>query len=131
MNTTKHLWEIDHPYYCHNNNFYHNGDFEEFDSWELFMTEFGDADFDLNLLFRWDWYPKGGRSESSDILSLFFILQRKGIFKPIEVKVKLEDEPKVIDYLKPRFEYLSSLWVPIVTGIKTIVIKEAQGRVAK
>ncbi len=118
MTEQKHLWELEHPYYCHNANFYHRDELEEFDSWEIFIEKWGGADMDLNLLFRWDWHLKGHWSDDSDILQLFFILQRKGIFRPCEIKVTKNDEVKVIEYLKPRFRHLSALWVPVVTGIK-------------
>lgn len=55
---TKHLWEIDHPYYCNEGNYFaSNGDLSasHFKSWADFIEENADADFDMNLVFRFDW----------------------------------------------------------------------------
>lgn len=74
------LWEVNHPYYCSESNYYVGGvpswaqprsapptvegrqrsidehvpgDHMQFDSWAEF--DWKDADKDYNLLFRWDW----------------------------------------------------------------------------
>jgi hypothetical protein len=38
-----------HPYYCQHGNFFSNGMVHNYDSWESFKAEFGDADDDMNL----------------------------------------------------------------------------------
>ena len=38
--TARQLWEIDHPYYCQEGNFYKNGMHEPFDSWDSFAQPF-------------------------------------------------------------------------------------------
>lgn len=64
-----HLWEIDHPYYCSEGNYYRSDHHNRFESWADFaqparflsrepFTEGNvlyDWDDDLNMLFRWDW----------------------------------------------------------------------------
>lgn len=60
-----HLWEYDHPYYCHEGNYLHvpyqNPEItvhKVLPSWEAFKggdDSYYDADRDQNLLFRWDW----------------------------------------------------------------------------
>ena len=69
---SKHLWEIDHPYYGPDHCWYATGqqardDSMSFESWEMFATpssqtpleDIGnllyDFDDDLNFLYRWDW----------------------------------------------------------------------------
>jgi hypothetical protein len=51
----KHLWEVGHPYYCNEGNFYERGMHEVYDSWANFIADWGDTDPDMNLVFRWDW----------------------------------------------------------------------------
>ena len=51
-----HLWEIKHPYYCNEGNYFaRESCCTEYGSWADFMEEGGDSDFDMNLVFRWDW----------------------------------------------------------------------------
>lgn len=64
----EHLWEHQHPYSCHEGNYFKNGQHETFASWDEFAQpasfdkEFNalgnvlyNWDDDLNFLFRWDW----------------------------------------------------------------------------
>ena len=51
----EHLWEVEHDYYCNDGNYFSNDCGMEFNTWSDFLSEFGDSDFDMNLLFRWDW----------------------------------------------------------------------------
>ena len=48
----------------------------------------------------------------SDELKIFWMLQRKGDYRYCVVKVNKEDEEKVIEFLKPRWEYMKALWSP-------------------
>ena len=59
--TLKHLWEVDHPFYCNEGNYYADGCGSECASWADFIASMGDADLDMNLLFRFDW------KESEDV----------------------------------------------------------------
>jgi hypothetical protein len=126
------LWDVDHPYYCSDQNFYVGsreqtwGSSMSYDSWAEFLEEMGEADLDLNLIFRWDWEkytpasyeedygepPEEGQSLST--LKLYYMYQRKGAFKPIEIRhMKDEDEPAVREFLKRRWDHLRVLWAPI------------------
>jgi hypothetical protein len=57
-----HLWEAKHSYYCNQGNYFAREFSDgseiggEFETWADFIEEFGDADMDFNLLFRWDWH---------------------------------------------------------------------------
>ena len=136
---SKHLWEVNHPYYCSESNYYANGfqnreiqqSFSDFDE---FLDEWGDADFDYNLLFRWDWEEisqsdyddlmedececdivpfTGDETQKTGKLKLFFMHQRKGYFIPIVVLVSRSEEQRIREYLQVRYNYFKTLWEPL------------------
>lgn len=119
----KHLWEIDHPYYCTESNYFASGlDNREskFDSWADFIAEWGDADMDYNLLFRFDWIPPKEEDidEEEDeheghTLKIFWMGQRKGLYQWSNVQVTPEDEPAVREFLTERWQHLKKLWEPL------------------
>ena len=121
----KHLWETDHPYYCSEGNFYHRGCWSEYRSWADFMAEEGDADPDLNLVFRWDWHgpmddetweygPPGDDPYYRDCkLKLFYMGQRKAASRSVTVDVCAADEEAVRAWLQPRWELMRKLWAPL------------------
>jgi hypothetical protein len=121
----KHLWECDHDYYCSESNFFAPGNRQPFTSYKSlaeFLAEEADADMDWNLLFRWDWKeedPETGECNYSGDdyyrngrLLLFFMGQRKGLYRWVEVQVCRADEAEVIKYLMPRWAHLQKLWTP-------------------
>lgn len=122
---TKHLWEVDHPYYCNEGNFYAPGNeqpYARYRSWAEFIVSEGENDFDMNLLFRFDWTENeddDGREFNGDpnyrngVLFLFWMGQRKGIYRWTEVEVCRNDEPAVLEFLQPRFDHLMLLWEPL------------------
>lgn len=113
----KYLWEVKHDYYCNLGNYYSNGCGHTYESFDDFIAEWGDADFDMNLLFRWDWKvadPEDENNENqSDKLEIFWMLQRKGAYRFCEIDIVKEDEDKVKKFLKPRWEHLKGLWQPL------------------
>lgn len=104
----KHLWEINHPYYSSDSNYFKQGVGQHYPSWREFATEWEDNDLDLNLLFRWDW--QAADEDEDEQLKLFYILQRKGLYMPITVSVTAADEDAVRAYLAPRWERMKLLW---------------------
>lgn len=109
---TKHLWEVDHPYYCSESNFFSNDCHIDYDTWELFLESEGPGtdtdDMSMNLLFRWDW------DKPSKRLSLFFMGQRKGLFRVVFVRgMSADEEPAVREWLQKRWAHLQLLWEPI------------------
>lgn len=122
-----HLWDIEHSYYCEDQNWRGNGgddgipSFYEYDSWKEFYDVWGNADEDMNLIFRWDWKKKQKHDPKYpeepyrhyDLLCIYWMLQRKGDYRITHVKVKRRDEKKVIEFLKPRWDYMKFLWAPI------------------
>ena len=116
---TQHLWEVEHTYYCEGP--IDRGFTAPYKSWADFIDEEGESDPYYNMLFRWDWregdWENAGSYTGDDYyrngnLQLFFMGQRKGIFRAVNVSVCRADEPAVIAYLKPRWEYMRALWAP-------------------
>lgn len=119
----QHLWEIKHPYYCEEGNFFGNGNgaYETIfhnDSWDEFLDGFGKSEPDLNLLFRWDWRgPHDPDWEvEHDELRLYFMLQRKGYHASVIVKINKSDEGRIREWLMPRFAHLLRLWEPFAAS---------------
>lgn len=118
----KHLWEVEHPYYCSEGNYFANECHTEYKTFGAYVAEFGDADLDYNLVFRWDWregddwgaedfngdnYYRNGR------LTIYMMHQRKARNVSHEIQVCRADEPAVIEFLKPRLAKMMELWAPL------------------
>lgn len=124
MSDSTKLYESDHPYYCEEHNYFSNDCHSEHASWADFMADEGDSDFDMNLVFRWDWsFPKddetGEPKQHPDpyyrdgTLKLFYMGQRKGRYRSVFVSVCRADEPAVREWLTKRWEHLRALWAPL------------------
>ena len=122
MPTRMRLWEVDHPYYCSEMNYYRSEGPTRFRSWHEFESDMGDSDLDLNLVFRWDWREgsewglpeyNGDDNYRNGLLMVFFMGQRKGLFWCAEVEVCRADEPAVIVFLQPRLNRLATMWLPL------------------
>lgn len=123
---TKHLWEVDHPYYAIRGNYFGSrAEFHtDFDSWEDFIEEYGNSDHDMNLIYRWDWKTTDPETDEStytgddnapvETLEVFFIGQRKAKCWSAAVKVCRNDEQKVREFLLPRLQTLMKMWEPLV-----------------
>jgi hypothetical protein len=115
-----HLWEVEHPYYCNEGNYYAAGNdqpFITYESWAEFFENEGNSDTDMNLLFRWDWRKADPEEKhwgnEHEVLMLFWMGQRKGLYRWTEVRVTEADEPAVRAWLKERWEHLKFLWEPL------------------
>lgn len=120
--TQKHLWEVDHNYYC-------SADGEFYSTWQDFIDEWGDADEDYNLLFRFDcmaesdwWDEDEPLKENEKVCRFSFVLQRKDVICTQTVKVLDSDEPAIREYLQKKFDYLKQLWMPIGAKPKTVCL---------
>jgi len=115
------LWDVTHRYYCSQTNYYvgGNGNQLEYKSFDDFLEEWGDSDMDYDLLFRWDWiFPEDRSSDPcyrDGELYLFWMGQRKGVFKSSLVHVCEADQDRVKKFLAPRFDHLMGLWRPFAT----------------
>ncbi len=125
--TEQHLWEVEHPYYCSEDNYFSNDCTASYKSWAEFLENEGDSDPDINLVFRWDWESprKEGNDPESPIkwqgdesyrdsrLVVFCVGQSKGFFRSVSVEVCRADEPAIKEWLMSRFHHLLKLWTPL------------------
>ena len=116
-----HLWEVDHPYYCNQGNYYAPGNQQptmHYESWQEFFDAEGDSDADMNLLFRFDWRKADPNGENwgnkTDQLSLFWIGQRKVLYRWSTIEVMDADEPAARAWLQTRLDCLLTLWEPLL-----------------
>ena len=111
-----HLWEIDHPYYCAEGNYFKIGQHTRWDSWQEFVDEtvYVTGDRDLNLLFRWDWQRNG----NSHTLLLFFVIQRKGFNCSQEITVTEGDEPAIRTFLGECAVTMRDTWEPFLDALR-------------
>lgn len=120
------LFEADHPYYCNEGNYYAPGNDQptaRYRTWAEFIEEEGESDMDYNLLFRWDWRESedwghgspfnGDPNYRNGVLLLYWMGQRKGLYRWTEIEVCRADEPAIRAFLQIRFDYLVSLWGPL------------------
>lgn len=118
-----HLWEVKHDYYCNEGNYYASESVgAEYKAWPEFISAEGDSDLDMNLVFRWDWREGddwGAGEFNGDVnyrnghFLVFFMGQRKGLYRYARVEVCRADEPAILEYLKPRWEHMQKLWAPM------------------
>lgn len=108
---TKHLWEVEHPYYW-------TGTYDhEHESWASFLEDWGGSDEDLNLVTRWDWL-KGeddGLAAGQEAIRFGIVHQRKGTTAEVTVTVTQSDEAAIRAWLQPRWEHMKRLWAPFST----------------
>ena len=123
---TKHLWEIDHPYYATEGNYFSNGCHAVFESWADFLEAEGDADLDMNLVYRWDWKiadPSDYVDEDpGDIpppaLFIYYVGQRKALHRSVEIAPMSEDdEPSVREWLTVRAQHMRLVWEPLLDEV--------------
>lgn len=126
---TDHLWDHDHPYYGTTGNYFEGHPFQGTREglWEEFIDEMGDADEDMNLIYRWDWIKTDPedyveeRSEDpefelpADRLMFFYMGQRKAYCWSWEVTVTDDDEPAVREFLAKKAAHMALLWAPFLT----------------
>jgi hypothetical protein len=102
---------IDHDYYCSESNYYSNEAAQHYKTFKNFISEMGESDVDMNLVFRWDIKLLDDQTYTCDI---FIMQQRKGRFMPFSIDLIEEDDvPAFIDYVKKHFNKLLSIWKPI------------------
>lgn len=121
------LQATDHSYYCSESNYYvgnrcgENFGRCEYDTWEDFQEEWLASDgisidMDYNLCFRFDIKQKPKTDEFE--LWLFFILQRKGIYRPVWIKhIEEKNMPDVERFLKMQWEYMQNQWKEIAENL--------------
>lgn len=114
------LWEVDHPYYATQGNYFSNGYHADYGSWADFIEDQGDLDLDMNLVYRWDWQVPNPDDYEADeelppeTLDLFYVGQRKAIHRSVSVEVRREDEPAIREWLTVRAEHMRRVWEPLL-----------------
>lgn len=115
------LYEADHPYYAAEGNYYSGGDrnYHTYDSWDAFLSEWDDADLDMNLIYRWDWDvpdPEDyvGEELPEETLNLYYMGQRKALAWSVHVEVSRDQEPEIRDWLKVRAQRMREIWEPLL-----------------
>lgn len=120
------LQATEHSYYCSESNHYvgnqHGENFGrcEYDTWADFQEEWLDSDgvsidMDYNLCFRYDIKQRRNLDTDEPIaefeLWLFFMLQRKGIYRPVLIKhIEEKDMPGIKGFLEKQWEYMKYQW---------------------
>ena len=112
-----HLWDVDHPYYACEGNYFASDHHTRLTDWRDFTdTTFYNFDRDQNLLYRWDWRKPGHHDwDGAETLSLYFMLQRKAIACSVEMPISEADEPAVREFLQECAQHITAIWEPILT----------------
>lgn len=109
---------VHHPYYCHTNNFYSNDPAQDYRTWKEFYQDWATADIDYNYIFRWDIMKRHnvtGENTDKYRMLVFYIQQRKGIFKPISIEsVEESDVEEIVELLTLHAQYTKEIWDPII-----------------
>lgn len=118
-----HLWEASHLYYCNEGNYYTSDSVNDgHKAWASFIEKNADSDMDMNLVFRWDWREgddwglgpfTGDVNYRNGKMLIFWMGQRKGLYRYSTVDVCRADEAAVRAFLLPRWEHLKALWEPL------------------
>ncbi|WP_024294983.1 hypothetical protein [Lacrimispora indolis] len=124
------LQATEHSYYCSESNHYvgnqHGENFGrcEYDTWADFQEEWLDSDgvsidIDYNLCFRFDIEQKHNPDTDEPIaefeLWLFFMLQRKGIYRPVWIKhIDEKDMPGIKGFLEKQWHYIQYQWNELI-----------------
>ena len=125
------LWDVNHPYYCNEGNYFASGEDRKdchahYNRWQDFISQQGDNDLDMNLVFRFDWdAPRENEDPEKPItwqgdeyyrdstLKIFFMGQRKGYYRWVTVDVCRADESNVRNWLLVRWDHMKKLWEPL------------------
>ena len=103
---------INHPYYASESNYYSKDASSSYQTMSEFISEFTDADIDMNLIYRWDVH-KHDKVETY-WAEVFIIHQRKGIYSPVVIHHFAEDEVSAfVSLVSKHKEKLLELWKPI------------------
>lgn len=97
-----------HPYYCSEGNYYSNGCYDEYESFDDFLADWGDSDIDYNRIHRWD--ISLGDDDCKPEVSFYYILQRKAIARSCHFPYDPADDSRIRDFLRPHKELNDILW---------------------
>lgn len=105
---------VEHPYYASDSNYYSNEAGETWQTMTDFLTEYEDADVDMNLVYRWDIIKKDNTNPKEYYVEVFIIKQRKGIYSPNYIEnINEEEAIRFKKYLRKHWQTMQKLWEPI------------------
>lgn len=115
------LQKTDHSYYSNDGNHYTSDGLYVAEDWNQFKSDWmidDDLylDHDYNHCFRFDinetYDDYDNLIDGEFSLHLYYILQRKGIYRPVHIKKITEgDMPEIRKYLESCYKYLQNQWV--------------------
>lgn len=119
----KRLWEVKHPYYMTEGNYYARDLHTQYECIKDFLDEYGDSEMDYNFVVRWDWHEgedwnarefNGDDHDHNGRFMVQFVGQRKSLLWTAEAAVCRADEPVVRQWLEPRMNYIKKMWEPLI-----------------
>lgn len=118
MKTIKDL-AVKHDYYCSDSNYNGLAFNTTYLTFQDFYNEMGNADDDMNLVFRFDICEKDSdeiyndSKDSKYYMEIFIIQQRKGRFVPFMIENVYEEDFSLIkEYLQKKYNKINNLWSP-------------------
>lgn len=104
---------VKHPYQCATSSYAETDATFYYDNIGDFLAKFGNYDLDYSLVFRFDVHPN--KKDGEYHANIFMMQQQIGRFQcAIIQKLTEDDSEKLVNWLRPRFEYMKSLWTPFV-----------------
>jgi hypothetical protein len=89
----------------------HHANYESFDD---YLSEWQNADEDMNLIFRFDWkQPDAEARIDYHRLLIYYIMQRKAYPYSVRIKVTPDDEPRARKFLGEKWQHMKKLWTPL------------------
>lgn len=109
------LKETEHSYYCNDKNYYCANSLITYENFKDFYNEWGKLDIDYNYIFRFDLEEDKDYNTKKPLgtytLKLYYMLQRKGNFVPINIYNVVENDIiQINELLKSHWEYTKDLW---------------------
>ena len=107
----------DHDYYCSDNSYYRLNFETNYKTFKDFYNEMGNADCDMNLVFRFDIKSRDENEIEGDtskyFMEIFMVHQRKGRFVPFFIENVYETDFELMkEYLQRKYAKIQQIWSP-------------------
>jgi len=120
MKTTKMNFSdllVKHDYYCSDNSYFSLGFDTNYKTFNDFLSEMGESDDDMNLVFRFDIKERDieeiDENTSKYYMEVFMVHQRKGRFVPFFIENIYESDFEAIKiYLEKKYLKMQKIWSP-------------------
>jgi len=108
---------ITHDYYCSDSSYYGLNFKTHYKTFESFYNEMGQADEDMNLVFRYDIKERSATELKEGLskfyMEVFIVHQRKGRFVPFFIEnIEESDFELINEYLSKKYLKLMNIWKP-------------------